>query len=282
MDIKLFVCCHRLEVVPKHPLLIPLQVGAALASEHYPGFLYDDTGENISYRNHSYCELTGQYWVWKNIEADYYGFFHYRRYLYPRSSAGRPYCIRRMPTLDLLDGLGYSQFAQVIFQHDLILPKGENMYVPVREHYASAPFHHREDLILMEQILSECYPDYIDAMDGYLSGEVCYFGNIFIMKRELFQNYCAWLFSILREFDERKDTSTYGSQGSRVNGYLAERLLGIYCTHHQALRKIELPRVHFVPESVARYKKQAVNLLLPPGSRRRSWVKAIKVNGQNG
>ena len=47
--------------------------------------------------------------------------------------------------------------------------------------------------------------------------------------------------------------------GSRVNGYLAERLLGIYCTHHQALRKIELPRVHFIPESVARYKKQAVN-----------------------
>ena len=48
MDIKLFVCCHRPEVVPKYPLLIPLQVGAALASEHYPGFLYDDTEEKIS------------------------------------------------------------------------------------------------------------------------------------------------------------------------------------------------------------------------------------------
>ncbi len=27
-----------------------------------------------------YCELTAQYWAWKNEDADYYGFCHYRRY----------------------------------------------------------------------------------------------------------------------------------------------------------------------------------------------------------
>ena len=31
--------------------------------------------------NSAYCELTTQYWVWKNIDADYYGFIHYRRFL---------------------------------------------------------------------------------------------------------------------------------------------------------------------------------------------------------
>ena len=75
MDIKLFVCCHRPVDVPKHPLLVPLQVGAALADSRFYGFLHDDAGENISRKNRSYCELTAQYWVWKNVRADYYGFF---------------------------------------------------------------------------------------------------------------------------------------------------------------------------------------------------------------
>ena len=47
-DIKLFVCCHQPSPVPKHPLLNPIQVGVALADTHFPGFLHDDAGENIS------------------------------------------------------------------------------------------------------------------------------------------------------------------------------------------------------------------------------------------
>ena len=109
MDIKLFVCCHKPVNVPKHPLLVPLQVGAALAGEHFPGFLHDDAGDSISEKNRSYCELTGQYWAWKNVEADYYGFFHYRRYLYPNEAARLPYIIEGEPTLQMLDRLGYER-----------------------------------------------------------------------------------------------------------------------------------------------------------------------------
>ena len=42
--------------------------------------LHDNDGENISSKNPMYCELTAQYWAWKNADADYYGFCHYRRY----------------------------------------------------------------------------------------------------------------------------------------------------------------------------------------------------------
>jgi len=279
--IKLFVCCHQPAIVPAHPLLVPIQVGAELTQERFPGFIYDDTGNNISQKNCSYCELTAQYWAWKNIEADYYGFFHYRRYLYPGQREKRPYRIEKESSLATLERLDYARFAELIPQYDLILPRGENMYVPVREHYANAPCHHVKDLKLAERIVQECFPAYQAAMDAYLSQTICYFGNIFIMKKQIFFDYCGWLFSILQEFDRQADTAGYGPQERRVNGYLAERLLGVYAAYQRqahGLRITELPRVHFAPDTAARWRKQVFVALLPPGSRRRAWGKTIVTN----
>ena len=94
-EIKLFVSCHKACALPKHELLVPMQVGAALTDERFPGFIQDDTGENISALNRSYCELTAQYWAWKNCAADYLGFFHYRRFLYPDTAEIRPYRVEK-------------------------------------------------------------------------------------------------------------------------------------------------------------------------------------------
>ena len=273
-DIKLFVCCHAETPIPEHPLLVPIQVGATLADRRFPGFVQDDSGVNISEKNRSYCELTAQYWAWKNCSADYCGFFHYRRFLYPEQSERRPYIICEKPSAPLLEKLGYEGFDKLIRNCDLILPIGENMHVPVREHYAHAPYHHGEDLERMEQIVREYSPDYAAAMDRYLSGTIHYFGNIYIMRREVFRDYCAWLFPLLEEFDRRTDTGGYGVQEKRVDGYLAVRLLGVYCTkHHGELRCLELPRVHFEPDRKKRRKAEMINFLLPPGSKRRARVK---------
>ena len=280
--IKLFVCCHQPSRVPEHPLLVPVQVGAALAKERFAGFRQDDDGDNISGKNRSYCELTAQYWAWKNEDADYYGFFHYRRYLYPDAAAVRPYRLAGEPTQALLDTLGYDDFVGQIGAYDLILPKAEEMHVSVRQHYAAAPHHHGKDLALAEEIVRERYPDCAAAMDTYLAGTAHYFGNICVMKRQVFRDYCGWLFPVLEEFDRRADVSGYGTQERRVNGYLAERLLGVYCTWLKAegnLRVLELPRVHFVPDAGARRKKQLELALLPAGSRRRAWVKRMARRG---
>lgn len=272
-DIKLFVCCHQNVQVPKHPLLVPIQVGAALADSHFPGYLHDDTGDNISVKNRSYCELTAQYWAWRNIEASYYGFFHYRRYLYPDYKAKLPYRVEREASLPLLDKLGCAEFDRLIRQYDIIVPKGENMYVPVRDHYASAPYHRRKDLELAEQLVREQRPEMGPALEAYLSGTVCYFGNIHIMRRETFEDYCAWLFPLLEEFDQRTDVSGYSPQERRVDGYLAERLLGAYLTFKRdRLKALELPRVHFY--SGREYvKRNLLNMILPPGTRQRSLAK---------
>ena len=272
-DIALYVCCHRESEVPAHPLLRPIQVGAALAQRRFPGFLHDDEGENISQRNRAYCELTAQYWAWKNSEAEYAGFFHYRRFLYPDAAARRPYLLKPQPSEELLERLGYDGFEPLIRDHDLILPKREEMYVPVRQHYAQAPFHCGEDLARMERIVAELYPDDASAADAYLSGTAQYFGNIFIMRRRVFEAYCAWLFPLLEEFDRRTDAGGRSAQEARVDGYLAERLLGVFAQARRGrLRTLELPRVIFTGKD-AFFHQQLLYRCLPPGTKRRAAVK---------
>lgn len=274
-DIKLFICCHKEYPVPRYPLLAPIQVGAALAENHFENFLHDDSGENISSKNRSYCELTAQYWAWKNADADYYGFFHYRRYLYPDVFEKRPYILEREPTLALLDKLGYDHFSELISNCDMLVPKREDMFVTVREHYAEAEYHRLSDLELAEKLVREMYPEYSEALDAYLSGTSQYFGNMFVMSKRSFFDYCQWLFPILEEFDKHIDLSCRTPQEKRVDGYIAERLLGVYITcNRERLRVQEIPRVHFEPNGAELFKKRAINLMLPPGTKRRAYVKA--------
>lgn len=277
-DIKLFVCCHQQVNVPNIPLLFPMQVGAAVSDSRFSNFLHDDNGDNISVKNPSYCELTAQYWAWKNAEAEYYGFFHYRRYLYPNKNVKSPYQIERELTSKKLNELGYGAFEELIKEYDIIASIGENMYVSVREHYKNAPFHHIKDLKLAECILLKHYPEMTEALETYMSGTVCYFGNIYIMRRNIFQDYCAWLFPILEEFDRQTDMSGYSPQERRVDGYLAERLFGVYLTFRRSeLKVLELPRVLFY-EGKEYPKHKLLNAVLPPGSKRRSFIKRHKAN----
>lgn len=274
-SIKLFICCHQFSEVPKHPLLVPIQVGTALSDIRFSNFLYDDVGNNISIKNRSYCELTAQYWAWKNVDADYYGFFHYRRYLYPDILTNIVYRIEKDANLTLLKKLGYDDFPKLILQNDILLPKGEDMRVSVRKQYTESPFHHAKDLNLMKKIIENNSPEYIQAMEEYLSNTVCYFGNIFIMKREVFFHYCNWLFFILEKFDQQVNKDNYNTPEKRVDGYLAERMLGIYITKFKEMRIKEIPRVHFVGNVPELYSKRLVNFFFPPGSRQRSIAKKI-------
>ena len=64
--------------MPSDICYLPLHVGKN-GKEGF-GYRGDDTGENISWKNPNYCELTGLYWAWKNLDVDYLGLVHYRRH----------------------------------------------------------------------------------------------------------------------------------------------------------------------------------------------------------
>ena len=52
--------------------------------------------------------------------------------------------------------------------------------------------------------------------------------NMFIMRRELLNEYCSWLFEILFELEKRLDISGYSERDRRVFGYVGERLLDVW------------------------------------------------------
>ena len=162
--VGIFVSCHQRTRVPQHPLLIPMQVGAALTDKRFSDIYHDDVGDNISRLNRSYCELTTQYWAWKNIDLDYYGFFHYRRYLYPNENIKAPYRIEYCATNSALKHLHYESFEKLILQYDIIVPIGEDMHISVRDHYSQAPFHHQSDMKLIENIIEKQYPEYSNSL----------------------------------------------------------------------------------------------------------------------
>lgn len=86
MDIKIIVATHKKYWMPSDDIYLPVHVGKKGKTDL--GYQGDDTGDNISDKNTNYCELTGLYWAWKNLKADYKGLAHYRRHFMVRSSKG--------------------------------------------------------------------------------------------------------------------------------------------------------------------------------------------------
>ena len=62
---SVYVITHKkFNMIPQENYKV-LLVGAYRG--HVYGDCFDDAGDNISEKNANYCELTGVYWLWKNL-----------------------------------------------------------------------------------------------------------------------------------------------------------------------------------------------------------------------
>lgn len=268
--IFLYVAAQKNVWIPAAETLIPIQND-------------QKTGDHIGFKE-NYCELRSQYWVWRNIiylPSDYVGFFHYRRYLdFTRKSgincpvAERrplPYRIKKAPKAA---AYGKKIVSSAIHNYDVVAPIWEHTGLTVWERYAKSKGHRKSDLELVYRIIRNKYPMFLSAADKYLNGLGEYYGNMYVMRWPLFCSYCGWLFDILESFD-----SVIKEPPAKTNGFLGERLFGIYFTWLQMQKDIscgEFPRVHFFcydDDSHFFKKFQFVNMLLPPGSKRREYVR---------
>ena len=120
--------------------------------------------------------------------------------------------------------------------------KKRNYYIETGySQYAHA--HHEEDLTATRAILSERCPDYVEAFDRTLARTKGHRFNMFIMRHDLLDRYCRWLFDILFELEVRLDISGYSDYDKRVFGFVAERLLDVWLeTNH--IQYLELPVLH--------------------------------------
>ena len=213
-DVKVIVATHKKYWMPGNKLYVPVRVGAEGKSENF-GFTPDNTGENISIKNPNYCELTGLFWAWKNLDCEYLGLAHYRRHFTLMKGSGDR---RDVLTLDQARGL----FTGV----DVLLPTKRNYYIETNyQQYVHA--HHAEDLDETRKILEERYPEYIPAYDDSMKKTTGHRFNMFIMKKELSDQYCTWLFDVLFELEQRLDISDYSDNDKRVFGFVSERLLDV-------------------------------------------------------
>lgn len=259
--IAIFIVCHKPTHILKNSLFVPIQVGSALSDWRGEGMIYDNEGDNISEKNPEYCELTAQYWAWKNAECDYYGFFHYRRYFsfnsIHRIRSDGSVRIKRgtYPYIEVDDirgdltpyHLDEVWMQKIIREFDLVTVLRERINTTVYRQFCQ--YHPKESLDLVLDILTKKYPEYTLAAQKYMTSKEIYYMNMYIMKKDLFQKYMEWLFDILTEFESEKCVEVTKNQKHvpRLIGYLAERLFGVFYAYQREHGAVcaELPYLKF-------------------------------------
>lgn len=219
MNIKIIVATHMDYRMPEDTMYLPLHVGknGSVATD-IPG---DDTGENISSKNYCYCELTGLYWAYKNLDCDYLGLAHYRRHFSDKTIFGRYFGDRFKAVV------GHEKVEAILENHDAILPRKMNYVIEsIYDHYIHT--HYPEPLEETRRILTEFYPEYVDTYDEVMKKRSAHMFNMFIMKKKDSDKYCQWLFSILEELEGRVDISWYNPFQARVYGRVSELLLNVW------------------------------------------------------
>ncbi len=213
----ILVATHKPYWMPSSACYVPLQVGSAGRPSF--GFMRDDCGESISEKNPWYCELTGMYWAWKNIRADYIGLVHYRRF-FTRSAWVFGTEGKRKAILDS------QEWERLLQQHPLILPKCRHYFITTRRNQFITS-HGPEGLTCTEEAMERLFPEYLPAYQAVMArtwGHIC---NMFVMRRDLYDNYCAWLFPLLEDV-EAEIYRRSGSVPPRLLGFIAERLLDVW------------------------------------------------------
>lgn len=229
--IVMLVASHKAYCFPDSSHYLPVHVGSA-ASTLDLGIQRDDSGDSISALNGSFCELTALYWAWKNLDADYYGLSHYRRYFRKyRSSA----LVGGRKVFDPADIADISQ------RFDVVLGVPRNYYIEsVQSHYEGA--HHAEDLQRLRALITTRHADILPSFNRVFGGTRISLYNMFVMRREHFQPYCRWLFEVLFALEPELPYRAYSRYQQRVFGFLAERLLNVWVDAH-----IDRSRVLYLP-----------------------------------
>lgn len=245
MKASLYTAYHKPSSMIESPSIVPIHVGRAKAGAPLAGMIGDDTGENISALNGSYCELTALYWAWKNdTESTHFGVMHYRRLLdFDRTlpSAATEVHPGQLRMSD------YAEKTEAWLTEnpdiDLVIPVAHKMPMTVRVNYSEQ--HDARDLDFIEARIAEKSPEYLEDWRAVLDGRELLLANMFLARREIIEPYIAWMFDLLDALAASDIPRDYVSPyNSRYLGFMAERLFTVWARKY--LRETPKAKVHRV------------------------------------
>ena len=265
-DIKIFVS-HRIDLDSEtidNPLYIPVRCGAVYDERENVTMLGDDTGDNISEKRMSFCEYTVMYWAWKNVKADYYGLCHYRRYLSFSTSPKEEWNEQRFYYEGILNKatakehglLNTENLISEFKKNDIttsityettnvpIIPK----CTTVRELFCNHPelLTSNEALDATLDIVKKKFPQYFSSLQAELNSHLHRGFNCFVMKKDLFDQMCEYIFGILFELDRLQESGEIEQSNPREMGYIGEILYGSFIRWAYGKKENKIKEQHIV------------------------------------
>ena len=299
-DIKILIVSHKPFKVPEGKYFVPVHAGRSIALERSKDgkidqqdfqwmlehTIGDDSGDNISEKNRYYSECSALYWAWKNYDKlgnpDYIGLMHYRRHFifndeyYENNIKDDWHRALVYKNEDFIDdeyikniGLNDENIEQACKNYDMVVTKDTQFDLiggyNLRENYEKTiPGSKVKDFDLLFNIMGNLYPEYKSAIDKNISGYKTSLYQMFLMPKDLFFEYCEFLFNILFEVEKHIDFNDYSTNGKRVLGYLAERILSAFVWKKQEdglnILKLGVTEVEFP------YEKSELEKIIKKGS----------------
>ncbi len=266
-DIRIFVTYKEKHKLLKSDFIVPIQTGRAIADEIFEGMIGDDSGINISSLNPYYAELTAQYWVWKNYEEIgnpyYIGFMQYRRHFIFNDNDYIPDIGGCIPFKEIneeyIENINLNKEAALSFVdgYDCVTTKIELNYISqLRKDPRWSTAQGSWDAIIdldpkshkiMLDTLREYDSSYEPIIDEYLNSNVMHWYVSYIMTKELFFEYCEFLFPLLAKIEPKIETKYYSKNAQRILGYMAERIHTLFIMKKlKENRKIKFANLTFV------------------------------------
>ena len=319
VNIQIFVS-HRIDLNAElidNPLYVPVRCGAVYDRREKVSILGDDTGDNISEKRLSFCEFTVQYWAWKNVDADYYGLCHYRRYL---SFARRRFS--RVNAHNMIEAPLLTRWAEAkyglldaeamqreIAQYDMIVSEPGMVerlptYTGEQAHTVRQLWEAHGGLFVAKSSVDDLLeridrfaPAYSQSTRAYFAGNRHFGYNCYVMKRTYFEQLCSFQFPILFDLERTLPKETMEAY-PRIIGYMGEMLYGVFVYRQIMLnaQTVALKQIVFFedtnkirgPLDAARRFfrtkgksgiRKIFNLLCPVGTARRARIKQIMHRG---
>lgn len=193
--------------------IVPIQVGADQTDIKISD-IRDNIGDNISFKNCNYSELTASYWISKHGQSDYLGLYHYRRVLNVDEDD-----LYRIVENDI----------------DVVLPYPILLYPNIETHHKRCI--KDDDWSVALKALEDVDPRYAQALPEIYKRQSFYHFNMLIAKKEVFRNYVEWMYKVTSRIEKISNPKGC-DRADRYIGYIAENLTTLYFTYHNKDLKI--------------------------------------------